>query len=173
MGFIRSSRTMVTIVAVLISCIPGTIAEELQQPRGDIVLRITGNISRTNTGNVASFDLEMLDALPQTRFQTSTIWTEGKITFSGVSLDDLLAAVGSKGTTLRASALNDYAVDIPASEAVRGGPIVATRADGVRMSVREKGPLWIVYPFDLQTRYRSEITYSRSIWQLHEIAVLD
>lgn len=172
MNIIRKLQNTLAAFLLLASC-PIVIAQELEKPQGDVILKITGHISRTNENGAALFDMAMLEALPQTSFQTTTIWTEGKITFSGVSLHDLLIAVGSSGARLRTLALNDYAVEIPVSEAIEGGPIVATRADGAYMSVREKGPLWIVYPFDLQARYRSELTYSRSIWQLREIAVVD
>jgi hypothetical protein len=37
------------------------------------------------------------------------------------------------------------------------------------MSIREKGPLWLVYPYDLNKAYQSETIYSRSIWQLVRI----
>ena len=41
------------------------------------------------------------------------------------------------------------------------------------MSLRDKGPLWIVYPFDSNPSYSTEVTYARSIWQLDRIEVLD
>jgi hypothetical protein len=39
------------------------------------------------------------------------------------------------------------------------------------MTVRDKGPLWIVYPYDAKPEYRQELIYSRSIWQLDHIEV--
>jgi len=39
------------------------------------------------------------------------------------------------------------------------------------MPVREKGPLWIIYPFDATNAYRTESHYARSIWQLERIDV--
>jgi hypothetical protein len=92
--------------------------------------------------------------------------------FTGVSLATLLETVGATGETLRAVALNDYAVEIPAGDAVAGGPILAYEMDGAAMSVRDKGPLWIVYPYDLSAEYRTEVVYARSIWQLSEVEVL-
>jgi hypothetical protein len=38
------------------------------------------------------------------------------------------------------------------------------------MSLREKGPLWVIYPYDSDPAYRTEETYSRSIWQLNRLA---
>ena len=40
------------------------------------------------------------------------------------------------------------------------------------MTVRDKGPFWIIYPFDSNPDYQSEVIYSRSIWQLNRLEVL-
>jgi hypothetical protein len=40
------------------------------------------------------------------------------------------------------------------------------------MSVRDKGPLWVIYPYDAVPEYKSERIYARSIWQLVSIEVL-
>ena len=89
-----------------------------------------------------------------------------------MSLSVLVDRLGLEGETLRATAINDYAIDIPLTDAVEGGPIVAYRMDGDIMSVRDKGPLWIVYPYDANADYRTEVVYSRSIWQLDRIEVM-
>lgn len=70
---------------------------------------------------------------------------------------------------MKSIALNDYAVDIPVSDAVADGPIVAYLMNDQPMPVRDKGPLWIVYPFDSKAEYRTEAIYSKSIWQLSRI----
>lgn len=112
-----------------------------------------------------------IEALPVTRFSTSTLWTEGVVDFAGVSLADFLDAVGVEDGSLSAVAINDYAVDIPVSDAAPGGPIIAYRMNGATMSARQKGPLWIVYPYDRDVAFQSETIYSRSIWQLARIDV--
>ena len=73
--------------------------------------------------------------------------------------------------TISATAINDYAVDIPIEDAVIGGPIIAYALNGADMSIRDKGPLWIVYPYDENTNYQSEVVFSRSIWQLNRITI--
>ena len=40
------------------------------------------------------------------------------------------------------------------------------------MSVREKGPIWVIYPYDHDADYRTDTIFSRSIWQLDRIDVL-
>ena len=145
---------------------------ELAAPTGEVVLTVSGEIGTKNVDDTAQFDMEGLAALPVTTFKTATIWTEGVNEFTGVALKDLAEAVGMEGTTIRATAINDYAVEVPLSDAVEGGPIVAYAMNGEPMSVRDKGPLWIVYPYDQNTDYQTEVIYSRSIWQLDRIEVL-
>jgi len=147
-------------------------AADLPAPSGEVVLSVSGAISVTNAAGQALFDREMLEALDSSEFGTTTIWTNGTHSFVGVSLIDLLDAVGARGGVLRASAINDYTIDIPVADAVEGGPIVAYLMDGRPMSVREKGPLWLIYPYDSSPDYRSETMYARSIWQLNRIEVV-
>lgn len=151
-------------------CLAGN-ARALDAAEGEVLLTVTGAITETNDGEAAAFDLAMLQEFDAVEIETTTIWTEGVQTFVGVELEDLLAVIGAEGQMLRAVALNDYAVDIPVSDAVDGGPIIAYLRNGEAMSLREKGPLWVVYPFDSAPEYQSELIYSRSIWQLSRIEV--
>ncbi|WP_249200334.1 molybdopterin-dependent oxidoreductase [Thetidibacter halocola] len=125
----------------------------------------------TNAGDEAHFDREMLIALGQDSVTTSTIWTDGEQTFTGPRLAAVLTAVGAEGTAITATALNDYAVQIPVDDALEGSALLAMDRNGEPMSVRDKGPLWIVYPFDADQKFKSEVYYSRSIWQLDRLAV--
>jgi hypothetical protein len=68
-------------------------------------------------------------------------------------------------------AVNDYLVEVPVTDAVDGGPIIAYAVDGAQMSLRDKGPLWLIYPYDSDAKYRTEEIYARSIWQLDRINV--
>ncbi len=156
---------------VLAFCAVPALADDLEVPLGDVILTVSGDIETTNKPGAAAFDLEMLEALGREDITTSTIWTSGVSTFTGVPLVTLLEFLGVERGMLEATAINNYSVTIPVSDAVEGGPIIAYRRDGAYMSLREKGPLWIVYPYDQSTAYQSEVIYSRSIWQLDRIAV--
>ena len=146
-------------------------AETLGKPTGEVLLTVSGMISVTNGDGVAELDRELLDALPQHSFATSTIWTEGVTEYQGVLLSDLLVALGASGQTIKATAINDYQIEIPVAELAADGPLLAYLADGEPMSVREKGPIWVIYPYDAVPAYRSEQTYARSIWQLTRLAI--
>jgi hypothetical protein len=130
-------------------------------------------ISHTDyTRSAVSLTLADLQNLPTSSFSTTTIWTEGESLFTGVSLHALLEHMEHPVHELRAVALNDYAVSIPVGDAIDGGPIVAYLRDGAPMSLREKGPLWILYPFDDKPKYQSEEYFTRSIWQLSHIELV-
>ncbi|KUP92683.1 molybdopterin-dependent oxidoreductase [Tritonibacter horizontis] len=117
------------------------------------------------------FSLAQLRALDAREVNTTTIWSEGVQNFVGVSLDRLMDHVGVTEGTLEVAAVNDYAVEIPMSDVAAGGPIVAYMRNGKTMSLRDKGPLWIIYPYDSGAEFRTEAIYSRSIWQLNRITV--
>ena len=143
----------------------------LDSPKGKVVLTITGKISQTNADGRADFDMAMLEALPQHSFSTATPWFNAPKRFTGPLLRDVLAAAGAKGSTLNAVALNNYKVEIPADDAGKFKLLMATRLDDKPMAVREKGPLFIVYPYDESADLRSERYYSRSAWQLRALEV--
>lgn len=146
-------------------------AQALEAAPGKVVLSVAGNVTKANAGARADFDMAMLEKLPQHSFTTATPWYPQPKTFTGPLLRDVLAAAGAKGALLRAVALNDYKIEIPAGDADRFDVIVARLLDGQPMPVREKGPLFIVYPFDSSAELRSERYYSRSAWQLRTLDV--
>ena len=144
---------------------------ELAAPAGEPVLTIDGAITVTNSDGAAVFDMDMLQALPAGEFQTTTQWTEGNKTFKGVPLKALLESVGATGTKITATALNNYSVDIPMDALTDDAPIVAYFIDGEEFSRRDKGPLWIVFPYDSGAEYQTELVYGWSIWQLATLTV--
>ncbi|MBS1302703.1 molybdopterin-dependent oxidoreductase [Loktanella sp. SALINAS62] len=149
------------------------IAEDLPAPTGEVLLTVSGAVPMTNSNETAQFDMDLLRSLGDVNFTTTTPWTTGQQSFTGVPLRELLDQLGIREGKLTATAINDYAVDIPLSDAVEGGPIIAYLHNGEPMSVRDKGPLWIVYPYDANKAYQSESVYARSIWQLDRILVSD
>lgn len=149
------------------------VAGDLTAPSEEVVLTVTGEIGQKNSSDAAVFDMAMLQELPSKSYSTSTIWTEGTKTFVGVPLATLLEHVDAQGATLRATAINDYSVEMPMEAARDGSAIVAYEMDGAPMPRRQKGPLWIVYPYDTSTEYQSELIYSRSIWQLDRLEVVN
>jgi hypothetical protein len=165
-----------TVLSVVASAIfllfVGTLgAQTLPAPSSRPVLEVHGHIKNTNSATGAVFDIASLEAIGLTRIRTQTKWTQGVSVFEGVLLRDLLDHVGASGTEIHAVALNDYKVTIPIADFRTYDVILAFRRDGAPMPVREKGPLWIMYPFDDVPLLRTDVFQTRSVWQLKAIEV--
>lgn len=129
-----------------------------------LTVRAPGGVSR-------NFDMAALAQLPQRDIVTATPWYDRPRKFTGPLLRDVLAAAGAKGTVMKAIALNDYAVDIPVSDAMAFDVVVARFLDGQPMPRRERGPLFIIYPFDERAELRTQVYFTRCAWQLREIVL--
>jgi hypothetical protein len=125
------------------------------------------------SGDSHDYDLLRLDSMPQVVITTTTIWTEGRIRFSGPTLKQILADAGVEHGAIRLSALNDYVIDMTVEELGDDAPIVATRMNGHTFGVRDNGPLWLIYPFDQNEQFTNDQIYAKSIWQLVSIRVTD
>jgi hypothetical protein len=146
-------------------------AMALKPPTERPVLTVSGKIGLKNAGDKARFDMKMMEALPQHSFTTRTPWYDKPVKFTGPLLADVLAAVKASGSTVSAVAINDYKISIPVTDTTRHKVIVARLLDDKPMPVREKGPLFVVYPFDDSSELRSSTYYERSIWQLKALDV--
>lgn len=158
----------ILLLAALASAAPGQAEDAVSGPA---LLTVSGRISNPNQGDLLVLDEAALAALPQVTVTTETPWTEGPTVFEGVSLAAILERAGADGTIIHAIALNDYAVDIPATDATDHRIIVARRMNGAPMRVRDHGPLWIIYPLSAESGYRTEETHSKMIWQLNRLEI--
>ncbi|MCA3574458.1 MAG: molybdopterin-dependent oxidoreductase [Aestuariivirga sp.] len=149
------------------------VAEGLAAPTGEVVLTIDGTIGRMNAEGRADFDLDMLRAMPAVKFRTATPWTDGPVEFEGVAFADLLKSVEASGKSIKAAALNDYVAQVDAQTLISSGAILAHRMNGEDISIRDKGPLWIMFPFDQNADLKSETIYSQSVWQLRKMTLAD
>lgn len=151
-------KVLVLTAAFLLTAAPGHAGDEAIL---DVVNR---------EGHSRAFSLADLDALGTHQTVTTTPWHEGAITFEGPLLRDVLAAAGLRNRDVEIKGLNEYAVVVPASDIEKFPVILATRANGSPLKVREHGPLFVIYPFDQDPSLKSEIYYARSVWQVARIS---
>ena len=171
-----STRGLVLVVMLILSFLvgrssPGRTADTLPQPSGPVVLEVTGSIHNTNSGGAARFDRQMLEALGLRKLRTSSAWTTGAAEFEGVLARDLLDAVGAEGTRVTASALNDFVMSIPLDELRRYPVILALKMNGEYLKVRDKGPIWIIYPRDQHEELQDSLTDKKWVWQLYRLHI--
>jgi hypothetical protein len=165
-------RHILTLLAGLAVLVAATSTQALERPKGDVILTVVGaRLSHPNVDGAAEFDMAMLETLTQRSGSMQTPWTSGTVKFSGPLLRAVLDAAGAQGQTLKVGALNDYSANVPVEDATGMDTMLATRMDGKPMSVRDKGPLFLVYPFDVDPSLYNEKYFSRSVWQINRIEV--
>lgn len=133
-----------------------------------VILTIDGAIEG---GRPIDFTRSELEALGTASIVTATPWTEGTPKFEGVPMRALLDHVGAKGETAEVMALNNYQTSIPIADFTEFPVILALKMDGDYMTVRNKGPLFIMYPFDAEPTLQTELYYSRAAWQVRTITI--
>jgi len=147
--------------------------KEFNAPEGAPILTISGAISQLNAENSLLLDRSALLAFEQHEVKTTTIWTDGVSTFSGPLVRDVLKAAGNSASKISAVAINEYNIDIPVADTHNYSVIFALNKDGKPLSVREKGPIWVIYPWSSDEKLRQDKYYGRSIWQLNRINLHD
>ena len=154
-------------VPLLSAAAPVAAVEPLPAPTGTVILTVTGRIA----GGTVRLDRALLLAGGTDVLRTTTPFTDGVSTFSGVLASRLLDRLGADGTVLRTRALNDYAVTIPMSDVATFPVLLALDQDGRALSVRERGPIWVIYPFSDHPELDQRVYRQRSIWQLSDVEV--
>jgi hypothetical protein len=142
----------------------------LPEPTGKIILTVDGRITNKNLGERTVFDHAMLAKLDTFTIKTSTPWDVGISEFTGCRLSKLVAATEAQGTIMLVTALDGYEVAVPISDIEKYDPILAWAKNGNVMTIREKGPLWLIYPFDSNSELRGMEYSARSVWQIERIA---
>ena len=163
----RSIAGLLTaIVGVRAAC-----ADPLPAPEGRVILTVSGRIGTFNDATNARFDRGMLEALGTSGFTTATPWYDRPVTFEGVLMARVMEVVRAMGDTVVCTALNDYETRIPISDFTKFNVLLAMKRDGEYMPIRDKGPLFIVYPYDSDPALQNQRYYGRSAWQLSRIAI--
>lgn len=129
------------------------------------VLTLTNSI----TGTVVELNLEEILALPQTTINTENEFVDAMTAFEGPLGRDLMALLGEGGTTVVLTAVNDYAVEVPLEDFMNYDVVFALSANGERFSLRDKGPIWVVYPMSDHSELQDPVYNARLIWQLVKV----
>lgn len=126
-------------------------------------------LSVVDANGTAEYNFNQLDAFTQHTFETATPWTE-RHQFSGPLLKDVLLSSGHhKGKTIKAYAINDYIVEINRDLLEEYPVILATRKDGKKMRIRDKGPIWIMFPLDQYPELQTLEIHGQMVWQLKKL----
>ncbi|WP_050752678.1 hypothetical protein [Yoonia vestfoldensis] len=141
-------------------------------PSGAISAMELTIIFDNSAGQIIMTD-DQLQAMEQVEIITDTPWTKTPMTYEGPTLWSVLEQAGAIGREFEMIALNDYSIRLAADRITPDWPIVARLQNGKTMSVRDKGPYWVMFPFDQNKDLQTETFFALSIWQLAKIRVID
>lgn len=117
-----------------------------------------------------TLEREELEAFPQTTIITKTPYFDGDITYSGPTLKHVIENFGLSGETqITFRALNDYQVSGNLEEVLELDAIITTRINANPLSIRERGPFWIILPLSDRPELDSENHHRFMVWQLQQI----
>jgi hypothetical protein len=142
-------------------------------PAGDVVLTVSGDIGKANSGSTLRVDLATVERMGLVKYTVHDPWLDADHEFSGVLLADVLDTVGASAgaTRMHFVAIDDYEVEISIADARKWPVLLATRMDGQLMSVEDKGPLRVVFPYD-QFPEIDRLAYKDLwIWSLESLEV--
>jgi hypothetical protein len=93
------------------------------------------------------------------------VWVNKTVTYTGVKLSTIIQKYNITSEWLKMTAINDYSIKVPIIDAKKGA-FIAYLANSKPMKIRDKGPLWILYPFGENEELEIDTYHNRSIWQL-------
>jgi hypothetical protein len=171
MALSLSRRSFAQLLVAVTAASSAARAASLPRPSGSPIITISGKITNVNQSGQAVLDRGMLEALGTSTIITKTPWYKERVRFEGVRLSALMRYVGAFGERVVALALNDYSSELPISDFAEFGTLLALKRDGEYMPVSDKGPLFIVYPYDSNPDLQQDRFYMRSVWQVCEMEV--
>ncbi len=119
------------------------------------------------------YSLSELQALPQGKIITAHPWVSEPHQYRGPDLVLLLGQLFGhrRVTSLYLEALNGFSVTVDWSQVAPFSPILAWQDNGRVMSRRNKGPLWLMLPFDRLSEMQQANFRHFMAWQLRVIRV--
>ena len=166
------SRFLLATLILIMASASGFAADKLPAPQEAVVLTIEGSIAKSNTADgKAQFDFKMLKDLGVRSFKTKTPWIEGISEFNGVRMSGLMKAVGATGQYIEAFAADGYSNEVPIQDFETYNVLLVIFMNGRMLENEDKGPLWIVYPFDAHPEIDIDDKSAHAVWQLTRIVV--
>lgn len=133
------------------------------------VVLITGAISNSNSPRGVALDLVGLERFRIVEASIFEPFLEEQTTFSGVSMPDLLAAVGpsSDATEVVVSALDDYAWTFSLEDLQDGGALLATHEKGQPIPTEAGGPIRLIFTSEAEAGSDTDSW----VWSVNRIEV--
>ena len=132
-------------------------------------------VSGTNKdGERVSIELTAEDFadMEQVTVKTTNDYVDDVTTFSGPLFRSALSEIiFGPDSNINVTASNDYRTASPAQEILDYDVILATTMNGVELTLRDRGPVWIIYPMSDNPELQDAKFNDRLVWQLIKVDV--
>lgn len=135
------------------------------------LLSISGKSQSAATVPAQGFDLARLSLIGETTIHTKVITLAGEHDVTGVLVRDLIKNMALAGKVIHATALDGYMIEIPIEDVMKYDVVLASKIDGKVLSIRDKGPFWMIYPVSTNPELDDPVYEARSIWQIKSLTV--
>jgi hypothetical protein len=127
------------------------------------------------TGPEGEFVLSQEDilAISNQELITATPWTDGNHAFRGAPLAAVLERAGIQRGWVNARGLNHYSINLPLNKVLASHAFLAVHMNGELMRIKDKGPFWIIFPWNDHSELLTRDVRSWSVWQLQSLRALD
>lgn len=121
-------------------------------------------------GKPRSLSVEQVDGLAApTEWTVADPYRQQDVRYRGITLKDLVAAVAPGAQKVRMRAVNDYITVFEKKEWETLPILLATRDNGARMAVANKGPARIVYRQTHENELAMQVNAPKWIWQVVDV----
>lgn len=169
----RAQRFKTSLWTAFITCflINSALFAQSEPSEDNVMLEVTGNLSPTMDGDTVIIRRGAVEKLPQKSITTTSHITDDPITYSGPLFTDLLNLAGAQGDLVTVVAWDDYLAEIKVEDLNKYGVILATHENGKQLSMEDRGPMYVVFPFSDYPEIRNDLYYNKSVWQIKTIEV--
>ena len=159
----RPLNFLATIIIALLAAMPVLAA--------DVLFELSGTNSKGEAVTVA-MTRPAADEFGLTEIQTKLVSQgEDLHKVKGITVSGLIKRYDLVGVSLAIEALDGYSVDVPRSDIDSYPAVIGLEIDGKPISVRERGPAWLIYPVSGFKELDSPEFEARSVWQIKAIKV--
>jgi hypothetical protein len=144
--------------------------ENTTSTQRELRIKLTGNLKKNTSQYITVADLEIL---PLIEYAVEDPYIGKRVVYIGLLLSEFVKQYGQPDTSkIRLRAIEDYKTEFTKDEWTKWKIMLATRADGNHMGLREKGPVKIVMPYDTAKDINPTLYNPKWIWQINRIEFL-
>ncbi len=116
------------------------------------------------------YSQKMLDVHPESfSLSTMTPWTNAVDQYKAIPLKSILGSIINKYDTLHLKAENGFEVHENIRFLLDADAFLAFKKNGQFMRLRDKGPVWLLFPYSQRPKLDDAFHNQVAVWMLYEV----